>query len=89
MLHSVDLRDVNFDGFPDLGLPCDTTHNDVHAWYLWDPSSRQFQYAFALQGDLTVDPERQLLIENRWEAESHLYSFNAYGQLVWMGPEEL
>lgn len=89
MLHSVDLRDVNFDGFPDLGLPCDTTHNDVHAWYLWDPSSRQFQYAFALQGDLTVDPERQLLIENRWEAESHLYSFSAYGHLVWMGPEEL
>ena len=86
--HSLDLRDVNFDGFPDLGLPCDTTHNDVHAWYLWDPSSRQFQYAFALQGDLTVDQERQLLVENRWEAGAHLYSFNAYGQLVWMGPEE-
>ena len=49
---------------------------------------RQFQYAFALQGDLTVDQERQLLVENRWEEGAHLYSFNAYGQLVWMGPEE-
>ena len=82
---AVDLRDVNFDGFPDLGLPCDTTYTDVHAWCLWDSSSTQFQYAFALQGDLTVDQERQLLIENRWKDESHRYSFNAYGQLVWMG----
>ena len=76
---------MNFDGFPDLGLTCDTTYTDVHAWCLWDSSSTQFQYAFALQGDLTVDQERQLLIENRWKDESHRYSFNAYGQLVWMG----
>ena len=79
---------MNFDGFPDLGLPCDTTHNDVHAWYVWSESDRQFQYAFALQGDLSVDRERGLLIENRWEEGPHFYSFNARGQLVWQGPGE-
>lgn len=84
----LDIRDVNFDGFADLGLPCDTTHNDVHAWYLWDEPSQQFRYAFALQGDLTVDQEHERLIENRWEEASHIYSFNAYGQLVWLGPDE-
>ena len=87
-LHSLDIRDVNFDGFADLGLPCDTTHNDVHAWYVWSESDRQFQYAFALQGDLSVDRERGLLIENRWEEGPHFYSFNARGQLVWQGPGE-
>lgn len=86
VLHSLDIRDVNFDGFADLGLPCDTTHSDVHAWYVWSESDRQFQYAFALQGDLSVDRERGLLIENRWEEGPHQYSFNAHGQLVWQGP---
>ena len=84
--HALDLRDVNFDGFPDLGLPWDTTHNDVHLWYLWDGGTRTFQYAFALQGDLTIDTDQQLLTENRWEEGPHIYSFNARGQICWYGP---
>ena len=84
--HNLDLRDVNFDGFADLGLPWDTTHNDVHAWYLWNEQDQQFEYSFALQGDLTVDRERGLLVENRWEEGPHCYYYNAHGQLVWLGP---
>ncbi len=85
--HNLDLRDVNFDGFTDLGLPWDTTHNDVHAWYLWNEQDQQFEYSFALQGDLTVDRERGLLVEHRWEESPHYYYYNAHGQLVWLGPD--
>ena len=88
-LHALDLRDANFDGFTDLGLPWDTTHNDVHLWYLWDPVAGQFRYSFALQGDLTIDAERHLLIETRWEEGPHTYSFNARGQICWQGPYEM
>lgn len=70
---------MDFDGFTDLGIPWDTTHNDVHLWYLWDPAAGQFRYSFALQGDLTIDAERHLLIETRWEEGPHTYSFNARG----------
>lgn len=84
-IHDADIRDVNFDGSDDLGLPCDTTHYDAHAWYLWDPTAQQFRYAFSLEGNLTVDKEQEQLIEQRFDEGTHAYTFNARGQLVWMG----
>ena len=87
------LQDINFDGREDLGLPCDTTHTDMHAWYLWDPAKEQFEYAFALAGEITVDEEAQQIIETPFDPETHegspaAYSYNARGQLVWMGAPE-
>lgn len=86
MLHNVDIRDINFDGSEDLGLPCDSTHYDPHAWYVWDGVNQQFRYAFSLEGYPTIDTEEQRIIEHRFEEGDHAYSFNARGQLVWMGP---
>ena len=54
-----------------------------------DPVAGQFRYSFALQGDLTIDAERHLLIETRWEEGPHTYSFNARGQICWQGPYEM
>lgn len=84
------VRDINFDGAEDLGLPCDTTNADMHAWYLWNPIREQFEYSFALAGEITVDEENQQLIERPFDPEHPegspaAYSYNARGQLVWMG----
>ena len=91
--HTVYIQDVNFDGAEDLGLPCDSTRAGMHAWYLWNPAAGQFEYAFALAGELTADEEAQQLIEHPSDpdAPGHgpaAYSFNAYGQLVWAGAPE-
>ena len=87
------VQDINFDGAEDLGLPCDTTNRDMHAWYLWDPITEQFEYAFALAGEITVDEENQQLIECPFDPENPegspaAYSYNARGQLVWTGALE-
>ena len=86
MFHNVDIRDINFDGSEDLGLPCDSTHYAPHAWYVWDGANQQFRYAFSLEGHPTIDAEGQRIIEHRFEEGDNAYSFNARGQLVWMGP---
>ena len=84
-LHDVDIRDINFDGSEDLGLPCDSTNCDARAWYVWDAAARQFRYAFSLEGYPTIDTDRHQLVEHRFEEGDHVYTFNARGQLVWMG----
>ena len=88
MLHNVDIRDINFDGSEDLGLPCNSTHYDPHAWYVWDGANQQFRYALSLEGYPTIDTEEQRIIEHRFEEGDQAYSFNARGQLVWMGPTD-
>ncbi|MSB20580.1 hypothetical protein [Flavonifractor plautii] len=84
--HHVDIRDINFDGTEDLGLPCDTTLADMHAWYLWNPISEQFEYSFALPGEITVDEENQTIRTNLYDDTLSVYDFNARGQLCWIGP---
>ena len=84
--HTVDIRDINFDGCPDLGLSCDDNSCDIHAWYLWDESSRQFQYAFPLYSDLILDESAQRLIEVRWGTDLNLYYY-IEGQLCWSDPD--
>lgn len=87
------VQDINFDGAEDLGLPCDTTNRDMHAWYLWNPITEQFEYSFALAGAITVDEATQQLIERPFDPENSegspaAYSYNARGQLVWSGAPE-
>ena len=64
------VQDINFDGAEDLGLPCDTIYTDMHAWYLWNPIREQFEYSFALAGEITVDEENQQLIETPFDPEN-------------------
>ena len=87
-LHDLSVLDVNFDGNQDIGLPVDTTHDDYHLWYCWDPSAEQFVPAFALQGVPETDEARGLLIEHPFDSPDMAYTFNARGQLVWLGTLE-
>ena len=80
--------DVNFDGNQDIGLPVDTTHDNYHLWYCWDPGAGQFIPAFALQGVPETDEARGLLIEHPFDSPDMAYTFNARGQLVWLGTLE-
>ena len=87
------IQDVNFDGSEDLGLPCDTSYTEMHAWYLWNPAREQFEYAFAVAGELTLDEKNQQIIERPYNPDvpggiPAAYSFNARGQLVWTGSPE-
>ena len=65
----------------------------MHAWYLWNPAREQFEYAFALAGELTLDEENQQIIERPYDPDvpggiPATYSFNARGQRVWTGSPE-
>ena len=86
--HLSSILDVNFDGNQDIGLPVDTTHDDYHLWYCWDPGAGQFAPAFALQGVPETDEARGLLIEHPFDSPDMAYTFNARGQLVWLGTLE-
>ena len=70
------------------GLPVDTTHDNYHLWYCWDPGAGQFIPAFALQGVPETDEARGLLIEHPFDSPDMAYTFNARGQLVWLGTLE-
>lgn len=88
-LHNLSsILDVNFDGNQDIGLPVDTTHDDYHLWYCWDPGAGQFVPAFSLQGVPETDEARGLLIEHPFDSPDMAYTFNARGQLVWLGTLE-
>ena len=87
-LHTLSIQDVNLDGNQDIGLPVDTTHDDYHLWYCWDPGAEQFAPAFALQGVPETDEARGLLIEHPFDNPDMAYTFNARGQLVWLGTLE-
>ena len=87
-LHVLSVQDMNFDGNQDIGLPVDTTHDDYHLWYCWDPGAEQFVPAFALQGVPETDEARGLLIEHPFDNPDMAYTFNARGQLVWLGTLE-
>ena len=63
----VDFRDVNFDGYADLGLAAvDSYPENLPYHYLcWNPETEKFEYGFTLNGGaaLEVDEKKQMLIE--------------------------
>ena len=82
--NDVDIRDINFDGYEDFGLQCDTSHNEVHAWFVWDTESQSYQYRALLGGQLTLDPENWQLEEVWWiddPAVVNTYTWDESGQL--------
>lgn len=63
----VDFRDVNFDGYNDLGLAAvgGYPENLPYHYLLWNPGTEKFEYGFTLYGGaaLEVDEKKQMLIE--------------------------
>lgn len=85
-LHSVLVYDIDFDGNADFGIPCNTAHNDGHAWFLYDTATRQYRFAFTLAGMPAVDPETRQITEE-WRDDSgdvtyNVYEYDAQGRLV-------
>ena len=83
-LNDVDIRDINFDGYEDFGLQCDSTHNEVHAWFVWDGEAGAYRYLTLLGGQLTLDPENRQLEEVWWidaPAVVNTYVWDEAGQL--------
>lgn len=85
-LHSVLVYDIDFDGNADFGIPCNTTHNDGHAWFLYDTATRQYRFAFTLAGMPTVDQETRQITEEWWDdsvdVTYNVYEYDAQGRLV-------
>lgn len=80
----MDIRDINFDGYEDFGLQCDSTHNEVHAWFVWDAEAGVYQYLTLLGGQLTLDSETRQLEEVWWiddPAVVNTYVWDEDGQL--------
>ena len=89
--HAVLTEDINFDGNTDFGVPCNNTHNDGHVWFLYDPQTRQYLFAFSLAGIPTIDKENMQIMEEWWDDSVYItyntYEFNADGQLVLIDSE--
>ena len=91
----VDYRDVNFDGYNDLGLAAVDGYpeNLSYNYFLWNPETEQFEYGFTLYGGaaLEVDESRKLLIEHTvGNGEEFLcYYYFASGHLCSVIPEML
>lgn len=73
---------------PGFGIPCETTHNDGHVWFLYDPQTRQYRFAFSLAGEPTVNEETQQITEEWWidtvtdsYITSNTYEYNDQGPL--------
>lgn len=84
----MDIRDINFDGYEDFGLQCDTTHNEVHAWFIWDGEAGSYRYLTLLGGQLTLDSETRQLEEIWWiddPAVVNTYVWDEAGQLQLIG----
>lgn len=91
----VDYRDVNFDGYNDLGLAAVEGYpeNLSYNYFLWNPETEEFEYGFTLYGGaaLEVDESRKLLIEHTMgNGEEFLcYYYFASGHLCSVIPEML
>lgn len=91
----VDYRDVNFDGYNDLGLAAVEGYpeNLSYNYFLWNPETEEFEYGFTLYGGaaLEVDESRKLLIEHTVGngKEFLCYYYFASGHLCSVIPEML
>lgn len=88
-----DLRDLNFDGAPDLGLlgAYHFPKNVSYGWFLWDEKAGKFVWSTVLFSDLTLDGEKKQVIERLagYPPEQNVYAWDAAGTLRWIsGPWE-
>lgn len=63
---ALDVRDLNFDGSPDLGVLAVYTfpHNLPYGWLLWNEEESKFELSGYLFSDPTLDMERQQVVEH-------------------------
>ena len=61
-----DLRDLNFDGSPDLGLLAESSfpHNVSYVWFLWDEETSRFSFSTYLFSNPTLDVENRQVVEH-------------------------
>ena len=61
-----DVRDLNFDGSPDLGLLAESAfpHNVSYAWFLWDEETSRFYFSAYLFFNPTLDAENRQVVEH-------------------------
>ena len=84
---SVFVRDINFDGNDDFGVPCNRYHNDGYCWFLYDPQLRQFRYAFSLSGEPLLLSDQKQIVE-KWQDDYgenityNTYEYNKQGKLT-------
>ena len=78
----VDFRDVNFDGYNDLGLAAvgGYPENLPYHYLLWNPGTERFEYGFTLCGGaaLEVDESRKMLVETVTENGSRSQRYYRY-----------
>lgn len=78
----VDFRDVNFDGYNDLGLAAvgGYPENLPYHYLLWNPGTERFEYGFTLYGGaaLEVDESRKMLVETVTENGSTSQRYYRY-----------
>lgn len=84
---ALDVRDLNFDGSPDLGVLAVYTfpHNLPYGWFLWNEGESKFELSCYLFFDPTLDTERQQVVEHIRGAvgrrEEAVYVWNEDGTL--------
>lgn len=68
---SVTLKDINFDGYPDLEVfGWIVNGNTPYYYWCWNPETEQFEYAFCYQ--ITgMDEERKLLVASHYAGGVH------------------
>ena len=82
-----DLRDLNFDGSPDLGLLAESSfpHNVSYVWFLWDEETSRFSFSTYLFSNPTLDVENRQVVEHiRGDVgrpEEAVYIWNENGTL--------
>lgn len=61
-----DIRDLNFDGSPDLGLLAESSfpHNVSYVWFLWDEETSRFSFSTYLFSNPTLDVENRQVVEH-------------------------
>ena len=86
--HNVHVQDINFDGNADFGIPCDNTHRDTHCWFVYNPGTRTYEYAFSLAGTPEILEENKQIVETVWQdgyIDTILYNsyeYDSAGRLV-------
>ncbi len=86
--HNVHVQDINFDGNTDFGIPCDNTHRDTHCWFVYNPGTRTYEYAFSLAGTPEILEENKQIVETVWQDGYidtilyNTYEYDSAGRLV-------
>lgn len=72
----VSVRDMNFDGYPDIGVFGWTCNNTIPYYYFfWDPEAGAFKYAITLQGAMVDEENGQIVAEYRSGPDEYIRDF--------------